>query len=300
MAAQRISDGELLTFKRISKSRFPCEIDIGQYFSSPPVCNDPRNHCVPIYDVLQIPDDDDTHILVMPRLREYHDPRFDTVGEGVEFFRQIFEGLTFMHKHDVAHRDATHMNIMMDARLLYPDGYHPFLPWRTPDMSGYAKHFTRTQRPVKYFLVDFGLSRKYAPEDRPPVEPIIAGGDKSVPEFATADACDPFPVDVYTLGNLIKMYFLDGDEFTSSRSGFEFMRPLVTDMTQADPSKRPTMDEAVERFETIMKGLSSWKLRSRVVKSKDSYFMGFFRSIRHWRRRIVFIAKRVPPIPSPN
>lgn len=208
------------------------------------------------------------------------------------------------------------MNIMMDARPLYPEGYHPFLPRRKPDMSGYAKHLTRTQRPVKYFLVDFGLSRKYAPEDLPPLEPIIAGGDKSVPEFATVDACDPYPVDVYTFGNLIKMYFLDvslfatffdfclitrqGDEFTSSRSGFDFMRPLVTDMTQADPSKRPTIDEVVERFETIRKGLSSWKLRSRVVKSKDSYFMGFFRGTRHWRRRIVFIVKRVPPLPTPD
>ncbi|KAF4588476.1 hypothetical protein EYR40_010027 [Pleurotus pulmonarius] len=300
MAAERVSDGELLTLKRISKSVFPHEIEIGQYFSTPPISEDPYNHCVPIYDALQVPDDGDIHLLVMPRLRPHDDPRFDTVGEGVEFFRQIFWGLKFMHEHHIAHRDATYMNIMMDARLLYPAGYHPFLRRRNPDMSGPAKHLTRTQQPVTYYLVDFGLSRKYSPEDRPPLEPIIAGGDKSVPEFATVDACDPFPVDVYTFGNLIKMYFLDGDEFTSSRSGFEFMRPLVTDMTQADPSKRPTMDEVVERFEIIMKGLGSWKLRSRVVKSKDSYFMGFFRSIRHWRRRIVFVAKRVPPIPSPK
>ncbi|KAG9217560.1 hypothetical protein CCMSSC00406_0008487 [Pleurotus cornucopiae] len=300
MAAERVSDGELLTFKSLSKSVFPHETEIGQYFSTPPISKDPRNHCVPIYDALQVPDDDDLWLLVMPRLRAHDDPRFDTVGEGVEFFRQIFEGLQFMHQHHIAHRDATYMNIMMDARLLYPEGYHPFLPWRNPHMSGSAKHLTRTQRPVTYFLVDFGLSRKYTPEERPPLEPIIAGGDRSVPEFATADACDPFPVDVYTLGNMIKLYFLDGDESTSSLSGFEFMRPLVTDMTQADPSKRPTMDEVVERFEAIRKGLSSWKLRSRVVKSTDSSFMGFFRSIKHWRRRIVFIVKRVPPLPTPN
>ncbi|KDQ23624.1 hypothetical protein PLEOSDRAFT_52821 [Pleurotus ostreatus PC15] len=229
MAAERVSDGELLTLKRISKHVFPHEMKIGQYFSTAPISEDPHNH-------------------------SHDDPRFDTVGEGVEFFRQIFEGLKFMHEH----------------------------------------------HPVTYYLVDFGLSRKYSPEDHPPLEPSIAGGDKSMPKFAAVDACDPFPVDVYTFGNLIKMYFLDGDEFTSSRSGFEFMRPLVSDMTQVDPSKRPTMDEVVERFKTIRKGLGSWKLRSRVVKSKDSYFMGFFRGVRHWRHRIVFVVKRVPPLPTPN
>lgn len=91
MAAERVSDGELLTLKRFPKSVFPYETEIGQYFSTPPISEDPRNHCVPIYDALQVPDADDICLLVMPRLRAHDDPRFDTVGEGVEFFRQIFE-----------------------------------------------------------------------------------------------------------------------------------------------------------------------------------------------------------------
>ena len=55
------------------------------------MASDPRNHSVPIYEVLQLPDDDDKLILVMPLLKEYQIPRFDTIGEVVEFFRQIFE-----------------------------------------------------------------------------------------------------------------------------------------------------------------------------------------------------------------
>jgi hypothetical protein len=55
------------------------------------MASDPRNHCVPIYEVLQLPDDEDKLILVMPLLKEYDIPRFDTIGEVVEFFQQLFE-----------------------------------------------------------------------------------------------------------------------------------------------------------------------------------------------------------------
>ncbi|KAF7428208.1 hypothetical protein PC9H_007429 [Pleurotus ostreatus] len=297
--AERSSDGELLMLKRISKSLHPFEVEIGQLFSAKPLADNPQNHCVPIYEALQTPDDDNQYILVMPLLRSFDHPRFDTLGEAVEFFRQIFQGLQFMHQHHVAHRDATKLNVMMDARPLYPERYHPFMPWRTLDLSRHASHYTRTQKPVKYYLTDFGLSRRYKPEDRPPLEDIIEGGDKSVPEFSTSDACDPFPSDVYTIGNLVKTCFIEGVELDSVGQGFEFMKPLVADMTQEDPSKRPTMDEVVTRFEQIRKGLSPWKLRSRVVKKRDSYVDGVFHGIRHWRRRLVFMIQNVPPLPTP-
>lgn len=97
----------------------------------------------------------------------------------------------------------------MDAHDLYPGGYHPIDPNKSLDMRGAAKHFTRTQRPPKYYLIDFGLSRQYKPEERPPSEPIVRGGDKSPPEHKTLDIpCDPFPTDVYYLGNLIREEFL--------------------------------------------------------------------------------------------
>ena len=114
-----------------------------------------------------------------------------------------------MHANHVAHRDATHFNILMDARHLYSERYHPFQPSRKLDMSGPSKATARTSRPVRYYLADFGLSRKYRPEERPPLEDIIIGGDKTVPEFETRDECDPFPTDVYTVGNLIRERFTE-------------------------------------------------------------------------------------------
>ena len=34
-------------------------------------------------------------------------------------------------------------------------------------------------------------------------------------------------------------------------NGFQFIQPLITDMVQEDPAKRPTMDEVVTRFAEI-------------------------------------------------
>lgn len=89
--ARRASDGSFVFLKKISHSVHPYEIDISIYFSTEPRASDPRNHCVPIYEVLDVPDESDVKVLVMPLLRKFDDPRLETVGEAVEFFRQVFE-----------------------------------------------------------------------------------------------------------------------------------------------------------------------------------------------------------------
>ncbi|KAH9970470.1 hypothetical protein BJV74DRAFT_867045 [Russula compacta] len=47
--------------------------------------------------------------MVMPFLRPFNDPRFQTYGEFVAFFMQISEGLKFMHERRVAHRWAWYL-----------------------------------------------------------------------------------------------------------------------------------------------------------------------------------------------
>lgn len=79
--------------KKVSKSLHPYEVDIGRYLSSPPLSTEPHNHCCPILDVLQDAQDEDMQFIVMPLLRRYNDPKFETVGEVVEFIRQAFEVL---------------------------------------------------------------------------------------------------------------------------------------------------------------------------------------------------------------
>ncbi len=117
MDAVRISDGSHVILKTVSFRDHPDEVNLCILFSEK-LARDPRNHCVQILEVLRSPLDPDIHIIVMPQLRRFDDLPFDTVGEFVDAFRQIFEvsfsavgkaadacsqGVEFMHKHRIAH-----------------------------------------------------------------------------------------------------------------------------------------------------------------------------------------------------
>ncbi|OCH90194.1 hypothetical protein OBBRIDRAFT_826068 [Obba rivulosa] len=293
--AVRTSDGAMVSLKQISQSDHPYETEISMYLSSSQRGSDPRNHCVPVYEVLDVPDDPDMKLLVMPLLRPYDDPPLETVGEAVEFFRQIFEGLQFIHENHVAHRDCMNLNIMVDPKPLYPDMYHPHATDLKRDWSGFARHYTRTKEPTKYIFIDFGISRKYGAEEKSPREYPIWGGDKTVPEFHRSnDPCNPFPTDIYYLGNLIR------EDFLQSPRGVEFMEPLVSDMVQDDPSKRPTIDEVISRFAELRKSLSRRKLRSRLVDPEETKLLRFYRNTRHIFRTAYYIMARHSAVPTPK
>ena len=91
---------------------------------------------------------------------------------------------------------------MYDAEKLYPEGYHPWLPDFTMDVSRLAPFISRTAAGgVKYYIVDFGISSYFEGEE----ERLVTGKsfqDDSVPELSIEQAYDPFPVDIYTLGNV--------------------------------------------------------------------------------------------------
>ncbi|KAJ7092093.1 kinase-like domain-containing protein [Mycena belliarum] len=297
MDAVCISDGTPVVLKVINTAKHPDEVEIGSFFMAEPLVSDPANHCRALRTVLQLPKETNQVILVMPLLRRLDRPRFDTIGEIVALFEQLFEGLQFMHKHRVAHRDCTFQNILMDGDPLFSDPWRPIHQGLARDFSRRLKHRMRTARSVNYHLIDFGLSRKYTADQCPPVEPIIFGIDRTVPEFQTIDGekpfyADPFPTDVYYLGNMIREHFL-----THHIRGLEFMWPLVQDMVQNEPRGRPTMDEVVKRFEGIRKQLSYWKLRSRAVRDSDIPSVEFFRGFAHFGRRIRYMLTGVPPIP---
>lgn len=97
----------------------------------------------------------------------------------------------------------------MDAAPLYPQHWHPIVDTRKRDMSATAEHLTRTQKPVKYYFIDFGISRQFTADDPEPMADPIQGGDRTVPEFEVSDEpCNPFPTDVYYAGNLIRQDFI--------------------------------------------------------------------------------------------
>ena len=124
MDATRISDGQPVMLKKVLPEEGPHELSITRHFSSPELRGDPRNHCVPLLDLIDTTDIKlDKKLMVMPFLRPFNHPRFQTFGEFVAFFSQICEvgsgsryalnngvlkfsaqGLRFMHQRNVAHR----------------------------------------------------------------------------------------------------------------------------------------------------------------------------------------------------
>ncbi|KIJ46548.1 hypothetical protein M422DRAFT_250150 [Sphaerobolus stellatus SS14] len=141
-----------------------------------------------------------------------------------------------------------------------------FTPQRQP-LRTTAEHgqrsimYTRRARLPKYDLIEFGLSRRYDPEDGIPAETPIEGADHTVPEFKGDGAtrlANLYPTDVYYLGNFVKERF----KFTN----FEFTDGLVKDMTQHDPARRPTIDEVVNRFGGVIRSLSFVKLHSPLIE----------------------------------
>ncbi|KAI0311861.1 hypothetical protein OF83DRAFT_717094 [Amylostereum chailletii] len=291
--ATRASDGAYVTLKRILPSRGVAEREINELLASISSIPDPRNHCATPLEILQVPDDDMEQVIAMPLLRPFNDPDFDSFGEVVTFFSQIFEGIQFMHEHHIAHRDCTELNIMMDASPMYPQSFHPVKINRSCDWKGKAKHYTRTRRPPKYYFIDFGLSQRYDPANGPPRELPMRGGDKSAPEHENYDTpCDPFPTDIYYLGNMIREVFI------RKYLGFEFVERLVNDMVADDPAKRPDINEVVSRFKEIRSSLGTWKLRSRPIKRKEWYIVRAWRFWGHAYRTAGYIVARRPAIPD--
>lgn len=89
--AVRIEDDSQVMLKQVKRSWYPEEVNLHQYLLSEPLGSDPRNHTIPLLDILHVPDDEDTDILVMPLLCACDSPAWKTVGEVVAFIAQIFE-----------------------------------------------------------------------------------------------------------------------------------------------------------------------------------------------------------------
>ncbi|KAI5115822.1 hypothetical protein M0805_005571 [Coniferiporia weirii] len=260
MDARRIEGGSLVAIKKVSP--YSKEAEIALMLSTPEALKDPMNHCVPILDHMRDESDENQEYIVMPLLRRFNQPEFYAISEVLDFIRQTLEGLVYMHRRRVAHCDLAHLNIMMDGSSLYPHGFHPDPSWQLmlPDFSDLAEHRLRIDTEgIKYFIIDYDISAYYENPDEPPLAYGDDGMDRELPELKWGKPYDPFPGDVFTLGNVYKKFF------TTQYSNLEFLAPLVQAMTQLAPTDRPTAEEALNRFSEItstMSGVSArWRLR---------------------------------------
>ena len=105
---------------------------------------------------------------------------------------------------------------MYDPRPLFPDMYHPVQRYRSRGWKGKAKYSTRTENPVRYYFIDFGISSWFQPEDTNRLVTGMFGLDRDVPELSNDIPYDPFKVDVFILGNCFRERFTQASTDTRS------------------------------------------------------------------------------------
>ncbi|KAL5513740.1 hypothetical protein ACEPAH_4140 [Sanghuangporus vaninii] len=280
--AVRESDGSYVIIKKVKKGSR--EKAIALFLSS---VDDPRNHCVPITDSFADNLDERIEFLVMPVLRQFDNPPFRAVNEVIDFLKQTLEGIAFMHSKNVAHRDCSDLNIMLDGTSMYPDGFHPVRNSRSRGWTTLAKFRSRSDsRGVKYFFTDFGLSTQFDDAD---VLRLVTGCvcQVDVPELSDMVPYDPFAVDIYLLGDVYKRNFIE------KYLNVQFLTPLVESMTRKDPSERPKADDALKQLDDIISQCSKSSLRWRLIENNTGRVSHFFISIRCITREGVILAKRM-------
>lgn len=207
-------------------------------------------------------------------------------------------------------------NIMMDFRKMWPEPYHTMAPYMNKTFTARVKSpFTRTARSPKYYIIDFGLSRRYSPDDLRPTETAPEGGDRTVPEFQNEFAPhDPFAVDFYCVGNVIQKCILNvsswiihylwarlADLLLYEYAGCDFLKPFVNTMRDSDPRKRPTTGQVVERYNRILKLRWWWQLRNRIILKDDEGFEERIVNRSRWLlNTISHILKFKCALPKPN
>ena len=99
----------------------------------------------------------------------------------------------------------------MDPGPMYPKGFHPKNV--TTDITGYRKAHPKRRRDVlssvRYYFIDFGISSMFGPDDTDKTVLGLEGQDNSVPELSERRPYDPFLVDIYIIGNLLRTAFLE-------------------------------------------------------------------------------------------
>ncbi|OCH90628.1 hypothetical protein OBBRIDRAFT_754583 [Obba rivulosa] len=272
--ARRVSDNSLVYIKRVKTGDL--ESSIATYLSSERLASDPRNHCVPILEMFEDPDDPAISYMVMPFLRPIDKPPCELVEEVVDFVTQILEGLVFLHELGVAHRDCAPKNLMMVADAMYPFGFHPILYRCLPDGKSTAPYLRRSDVGVRYYYIDFGISVRIPPEKHPKLVTGFLGRDREVPELSATVPYDPFKVDVFIIGNVLRRQFYD------VFSNVDFLQPLIDHMTQADPANRPSAAEALNEWETIRSRLSLAQRRWRLKPREESRARSLVLDARYW------------------
>ncbi|CAE6508599.1 unnamed protein product [Rhizoctonia solani] len=239
----------------------PDELGILRRLHAPPYTGHVCNHAVPLLGSMPMPCTTEGSIAVLPLLRVHDDPPFVSVGEAVEFMKQVLRGLAFMHAQNVAHRDIKPSNIMMAGEVLYDEPFHPVAQSLSLDAKSilrpHARHELDSHRrhdgesAVRYYYINFSRASYLPPEattdgkSKSRLLRCSRGQLGRFPEAMLTTGHDPFKADVYCLGK----YVIDG--LITRHLALAPFTSVARYMTRRDPRTRPTAAEVFAHFETI-------------------------------------------------
>lgn len=94
----------------------------------------------------------------------------------------------------------------MDAKPLYPKGFHPQHNFLSLDAKRRVHSRRRFQASFpRYYLINFDISTWFKEgHEGPRLVLGLDGQDQTVPELSLEEGYDPFKVDIFTLGNIYK------------------------------------------------------------------------------------------------
>jgi hypothetical protein len=87
---------------------------------------------------------------------------------------------------------------------MYPLGFHPVKDIFLDDLTTPAPRIPRLEAGVKYYFVDYGISSYFPAGSQRELVLGIAGRDQDVPELSNDVPYDPFKVDIFTIGNVLR------------------------------------------------------------------------------------------------
>ncbi|KAJ7774858.1 kinase-like domain-containing protein [Mycena metata] len=209
----RTSDGTKIMLKAVHlQSR---EFAVIRFLSSPPLRDDPMNHCIPVLDLVEVEEDNIAFIIMEQWSSQLiADEGPCTLGLFFAALRQCIEHGAFMHKHRIAHLDISLRNLLTD----------------------YQGH---------YAYIDYELSRRF---DGSYIR-IPSFRTTEVPpecEALNGECPDPFKADVWALAVLILRACKLAGYCVSEL--VELTRPMLKE----NPADRPTMQEILTAFDKMV------------------------------------------------
>ncbi|CAA7265830.1 unnamed protein product [Cyclocybe aegerita] len=189
--------------------------------------------------------DDDVYLCMQP-LWEYDDPPLLTVAHYIDLFRQILEGLSFLHEQRIAG-----LNCAESSSYMVDLSSSPRAPLHGSATSIDAEipQFDRTIYPVRYYFVDFSRATRINKETPPchSSTPSTPAGD------AKARSACPLKRDVQDCGIMFDRLLADVPQISAK------FKSLIKAMTLGGF----TADDARRLFEALCRSLDAQVFESK-------------------------------------